>query len=83
MSHRTETLTLPAYLASALINGDRSGLGPIELIEYMEALELAMNVGGSFVGCSDEPFIQRGCDLPGPSLLTECLEFTLLIPEES
>jgi hypothetical protein len=52
MGIKTETFTLPAYWASALINGDRSGMSD-EDEQEMDAW-LAQSETKGCIGCSDE-----------------------------
>lgn len=73
---RVETVTLPAFLASALINGDTSGLErQYDLDLLQEAYDYV--APGTIVSCSDEPFFQRGCDLPGFTQGADMLEYTV------
>ena len=78
---KTATVTLPTYLASALINGDLSGLDtPEDQLAYEAACELAE--GGSYVDCSEESWFSWSNDLPGAagSLGSDVAEFTILFP---
>lgn len=76
---RIETITLPAFLASALINGDVSGLSDEDSDWLMKALEY---VGaGRVVSCAEETHFSRYCDLPGFRLGADMLEYTVLYPE--
>lgn len=76
---RAETVTLPAFLASALINGDLSGLEDRDL-PWVEAA-IAYCAPGRIVSCDGEPFFVRYCDLPGFNLACDCLEYTVLYAE--
>jgi hypothetical protein len=71
---RIETVTLPAFLACALINGDTSSLND----DDMKALEVAENyvAPGRIVGCGDESFFSSYCDIP--SLAGDMLEYTVM-----
>lgn len=73
---RTETVTLPAFLASALINGDLSGLSD-DNKRWVEAA-VAYCAPGRIVSCDGEPFFQWSCKLPGFTLGADMLEYTVL-----
>lgn len=66
----TETIFLPAYWASSLINGDDSGLDDADLRE-IKAFEAEHPYYGPCLGCTDEPEPR-----PYKGLLTDCLEYT-------
>lgn len=73
-----QTHTMPADWASALINGDRSGLdysgyGP-EFDDYMQANPGYENP----ISYSDETTLERFTFYPGKTLLTECLVYSFL-----
>ena len=71
----TTTYTLPALWASALINGDFSGLPPADT-EYLDAW-LRIEQPGACLSCSDEPFFARTHDAYGVMpLAAECLDYT-------
>jgi hypothetical protein len=78
---RTETLTLPSYLASALINGDTSGLEP-EDMQWLAAAEKMVAESGSHITLDNdaEPYFASSyaCDLPGYRLAGDFLDFTLV-----
>lgn len=77
---RTETYVLPSFLASALINGDVSGLTDADLPWVITAENLA--AGGHYVDVSDEcEDLRRYCDLPGWRLLTDMQTYTVLYPD--
>ncbi len=79
---KTIKVTLPAYMASALINGDVSGLDDRDLPYLEMALGIAAREGGYFVGCGDEPSFQhRVWDLPG-HLGCDVLEYEILCEGE-
>lgn len=61
---KTTTFILPTYLASALINGDTSGLdGTNDMAALVAAEDLAD--GGSYIDVSDDTWFSRQNDLPG------------------
>lgn len=79
---KTATVVLPSYLASALINGDVTGLENRDMPEYEAALALLEEYpGGSYVDVGDS-YMSRSNDLPGPSLLTDVAEFTILYRDD-
>lgn len=63
---------LPAHWASALINGDTSGMTDDEEREMDQWLDSASP--GWCVACSDETFFSRTTD--AGTLAGDCLEFT-------
>lgn len=69
---KTETYTLPACWASALINNDYSGLDEAEIYE----LEYETRALGSCLDCSEEVEITRY-----KGLITECLQYTFVVRE--
>lgn len=74
---RSETVILPAFLASALINGDTSGLEEADL-QWLEAA-VAYCAPGHIVSCEGEAFFTwGGTDLPGFTLGCEALEYVVL-----
>lgn len=50
----TDTITLPAYWASALVNGDFSSLTPDEENRCREEIRRLDSEGWSVVSCEDE-----------------------------
>lgn len=76
---KVEKVTMPAFLASALINGDVSGLEYHDL-PWVEAA-YAYCSPGHIVSCEGEPFFSRWCDLPGWSLGADMLEYEVLYEE--
>jgi len=78
---RVETVTFPAFLASALINGDVSGLSDEDLPWVQAAHDYV--APGNIVSCADETHFSRYCDLPGFRLGADMLEYTVLYPEET
>lgn len=46
--------TLPAYWASAIINGDFSGLQPGEAADVQYWLDTEPDIGGDALSCTDE-----------------------------
>lgn len=77
---RTETVSLPAFLASALINGDTSGLEEGDF-KWLEAA-VAYCAPGRIVSCEGEAYFTRWCDLPGFNLGADCLDYTVLYAED-
>lgn len=77
---RAETVTLPAFLASALINGDLSGLSDGDE-RWVEAA-VAYCAPGRIVSCSDEEFFSWSCDLPGFNKGANMLEYTVIYTDE-
>lgn len=77
---KAEKVILPAFLASALINGDVSGIED-EDMKWVDVAERYCEPG-YIVSCGDEPFFSRYCDLPGFHLAADMLEYTVLYPEE-
>ncbi len=73
----TDTVILPAFLASALINGDTSGLNENDEVwlekayKYCEPGQI-VDVGESFFAWS--------CDLPGFKMGADMAEFTVIYP---
>ena len=75
----TTTYTLPALWASALINGDFSGLPPADT-EYRDAW-LHIEQPGAGLSCSDEPFFSRRHDaFKVVPMACGCLEYTFRSP---
>jgi hypothetical protein len=79
----TDTVTLPEYWASALINGDFSGLDVGEAERCRGAVATLAAEGWSFVGCEDEgrftwhyALYDVGADCKGGSVL----EYTIARP---
>lgn len=73
---RIETVTFPAFLASALINGDVSGLEPEDHHWLDAAYEYVGD--GRIVDCSDESYFAWSCDLPGFTLGADMLDYQVL-----
>jgi len=61
MNVKQRTVKLPAFLASALINGDTSGLEGCDMPAYYAALKLAE--GGSYVDVGEASFSWGTYDL--------------------
>jgi hypothetical protein len=59
----TDTVVLPAFLSSALVNGDTSGLESNELHWVEKAVQYC--APGRVVGCIDESWHGHYADLPG------------------
>lgn len=77
---QTYKVRLPAFLAPALINGDRSGLDDVG-DEAILATILEYYAPASFVSCEGEPCWARVCYAAGQWFTGDVLEYTLL--EES
>lgn len=77
---KTDKVILPAFLASALINGDASGLEDEDLPWVDVAIEYC--APGHIVGCSEESFFTWSTDLPGFDLGCDALEYDILYSEE-
>lgn len=71
---KTETYTLPAYWASALINADESGMEDDEIAAMDKWLDYAKP--GHCLTCSKESFFTAWHDATGFALAGDCLEFT-------
>lgn len=63
-------VTLPACWASALINGDWSGLEFYDQDEALRAKAWQLESGLRVLSCGEQPFVARY-----EGLLTECLEY--------
>lgn len=70
------TVTMPAFLASALINGDLTGLEDADL-KWVDVAHKYC-APGRIVSCDGEPFFAHWNELPGFELATNCLEYTVL-----
>lgn len=64
-----ETVTLPAYWASALVNNDWSGLTAADATELRAWLHANPDCG-PMLACSDVPFVGAFS-----GLITDCLEY--------
>lgn len=69
---KTETYTLPAHWASALINGDYSGLTDEECADIDAFISNNPHLG-CCLSCSDYPKFRRFYDWDG--LACDCLEY--------
>ncbi len=74
---KTETYTLPAHWASALINDDESGMDDDEISAMNAWLEYAKP--GYCIDCGEETFFCKWHDAIGYSLAGDCLEFTFQV----
>lgn len=78
---RTLTVKLPAFLASALVNGDLSSLTTDDDLAMLHAA-LAYVAPGRVVSAEGEEHIGRFCDLPGCTGEQHAvLDFVVLYPE--
>jgi len=68
----TETYILPAYWASALINGDESGMEESDIARMDNWLN--KNNPGSCIGCSEEQYFKHSND--ATNLGGDVLEYT-------
>lgn len=75
--HRTKTVILPTFLASALINGDVSGLEEEDNKYLLKALELAK--GGHYVDVGQETWFAARNDVS--NLGGDVAEFTIMFSE--
>ena len=72
--------TLPAYWASALINGDYSGLTDDDEKELEKTLKALGVTSGQCTGCSEEPEFRKYHDAqPYGVLASDCLDYCFLI----
>lgn len=76
---RVETVVLPAYMASALVNGDYSGIEDGDEKWVQAALDYV--APGRIVSCDGESYFSHRCDLWG-HLACDVLEYTVLYPED-
>lgn len=76
MAIHTKTYRLPTFLATALINGDISGLEESDMQWVEAAIKLAS--GGSYVDVGEESHFASYCDLPGFRLGCDVADFTVL-----
>lgn len=74
--HETTTAILPAFLASALVNGDLSGIDQSSDLKLYEEC-LAYCEGYSIVDVG-ESYFSHSCDLPGTHFAGDVAEYTLL-----
>lgn len=70
---KTATYTLPAFWASALINGDVFGMGFYDLMQVDRWLDAHPDLGGC-LSCTDEPSFRRHHDAPEVKAV-DCLDF--------
>ena len=71
---KIETYTLPAFWASALVNGDLSGLEPGEEAILQRWLASHPELGGC-LSCTDEPEFRKHHDA-SEVLACDCLDFS-------
>lgn len=71
---KIETYTLPIFWASALINGDFSGLEPGEIAILQHWLSSHPELGGC-LSCTQEAEFRKHHDAPSV-LACDCLDFT-------
>lgn len=76
---RIEKRILPAFLASALINGDTSGLEESDA-KWLEAVYEHLK-GGHIVDCSEETHFSNYCSLPTWRLGADMAEYTVMYDE--
>lgn len=70
----TITFTLPAHWASALVNGDYTGLSDEDEDAIQNWLDTEPDIVGDCLTVSDEPFFARVYDAEG--LACDCLTYT-------
>jgi hypothetical protein len=66
MTMEHDTVTLPAHWASAIINGDYSGLDPAEAIRCAAVMSTYEREGWGFVGCSENSHYTASYNLYDP-----------------
>ena len=71
---KIETYTLPAFWASALVNGDQSSLPYLEAEMVYRWLAAHPELGGC-LSCTDDPSFRRNHDAP-EVLACDCLDFS-------
>jgi hypothetical protein len=71
---QTIDFTLPAHWASALINGDFSGLSDEDAAAVRYFLDTEPDINGDCLTCTDEPMFLRYYDADG--LACDCLTYT-------
>lgn len=71
--------TLPSHWASALINGDHSGMEEAEEAELLAFIKAERP--GYCVGCGDEEFFSACHDAMEFALPSDCLVFTFQVVE--
>lgn len=76
---KTQTFTLPAFWASALINGDESGLEPDEQTQLDQWLK--DNKPGYCIDVSSDESFTQWHDARDYVLACDCAEFTFQIIE--
>lgn len=76
---KTEVVRLPAFLSSALVMGDDTGIDDIDDHWVEAAKQLAIDMGGHYTDVQDVGF-SRKCDLPGFHLGADMADYTILIP---
>lgn len=75
----SQTVKLPAFLASALVNGDESGLTEEDSVWLARAREYVAPGDVVDVG---EPYFSWTCELPGWGRLgADMADFVVLYPE--
>lgn len=77
----TTTAKLPAFLASAIVNGDLSGFDTDDDAKlYEAALEY---IGEGVVTDVGEAYFSHGCDLPGVQFAGDVADYTIMYEEET
>lgn len=79
---KTETFALPAFWASALVNGDTSGLTDEDETAMNTWLEAEPQLANC-LGCSDEAQFTKVHDAYGLVLACDCLEFTFALKDQT
>jgi hypothetical protein len=80
MGYRVQIVRMPAFLASALINGDTSGLEDRDLPWVQRANEYC--APGHIVSIEGEPYFAWRCELPGYTLGCDVADYVVLYPRE-
>lgn len=76
---KTQTYTLPAFWACALINADESGMEDADIQAMNEWLDTEKP--GYCLDCSEESFFTKWHDASEFVLACDCLEFTFGVAE--
>lgn len=74
-------IKLPAFLASAIINGDLSGFDTDDDAKLYEAA--LKFIGEGHVVDVGESYFSHGCDLPGFTFVGEVADYTVIYTEQA
>mgnify|MGYP001615389682 CR=1 FL=1 len=78
---RTETFIFPSFLASALVNGDTSGLEERDM-HWVEVAHETV-APGHIISAEGESYFSRYSDLPGFRLAADVMEFVAVFNDET